>query len=75
LFFRIKSFFFACISSTSLWYWAKAPELGLEQSGMLLRLVKLLLQGLGAEHCVTVPLQKIKLLAGPLNDILHRATK
>jgi hypothetical protein len=26
LFFRIKSSLFACISCTSLWYWAKAPS-------------------------------------------------
>jgi hypothetical protein len=41
---------------------------------MFLRLVKLLLQGLDAEHCVVVPLEKIGLLVGSLNDILHKAT-
>jgi hypothetical protein len=47
----------------------------LEQSRMLLRLVKLLLQGLNAEHCVVVPLQQIGLLAGSLSNILQRATQ
>jgi hypothetical protein len=32
------------------------------------------LLGEGAEYCVAIPLQKIGLLAGSLNDIMHKAT-
>jgi hypothetical protein len=42
----------------------------LQQSGVLLGLVQLLLQGLSTEHCVTVPLKQIGLLSGSLNDVL-----
>jgi hypothetical protein len=39
---------------------------------MFLRFVKLFIQSFGAEYCVTVPLQKIRLLVGPFHDILHK---
>jgi hypothetical protein len=45
------------------------------QGGVLLGLVQLLLQGLSAEHRVTVPLKHIRLLLGSLNDVLQRATQ
>jgi hypothetical protein len=38
-------------------------------------IVKLLLQGLGAKHCVMVPLLKIGLMARSFNDIPHKATQ
>jgi hypothetical protein len=47
-------------------------ELGLHGGRVLLRLQELIFQHFSREHRVAEALQHVRVLAGPLHDILHR---
>jgi hypothetical protein len=49
-------------------------KLGLEHGGVLPGFIEFLLQRLYPEHCITIPLEHIRLLSGSLHDILLKAT-
>jgi hypothetical protein len=51
-----------------------AIKLGLEQHRVLLSFVQLLLQSFSSDDHVTVPLQELGLLTGPLHQALRRIT-
>jgi hypothetical protein len=49
-------------------------KLGLQLGGVLLSPFQFLLQGLCAEHRITISLEHIRFLSGSLHEILHKAT-
>jgi hypothetical protein len=71
LFFRTNSSLFACMSWTSLWYWAKAR---LQHGGVLSGSCELSLQCFCPEHSIAVSLERLRFLSGSLHDILQQAT-
>jgi hypothetical protein len=51
-----------------------AIKLGLEHGRVLPDFSELFLQSFRLKHCITIPLEHVRLLSGSLHDILHKAT-